>query len=426
MDLVKKNLVSIIFGAVAILAVVAIFWPISGFYSRLNADVAKRKTVFQSIKSLDKKRPLPQLELASSAEAKQLDAFPTKQVIDAWQYASDKLKDESAAIQKAAVQMNAHPLLVPNSLPLGTVDLRFKFIEQYKSDLLLTGANANRANSMPARVARAGFVPTEADVTKRKTEVQADFILKNGDPASDASLRAELDRQLNDVRDKMCKSISETCGVYVDTTAMDTYQPIIQLAADKAPDPGSIFIAQLGYWIQKDVLDSIAAANKDAKNVTESPVKRLIKIKFPGNAFQKMSVQAAPGQPGAAPPADTGTWPQPNKSISITGRDSNGVYDVIRFDVQLFADAAQVPRVLQELSRGKFITVLNCGMQSVDSGSFYATKGYYFCDPPDRPGKPIVQLDLSCEALLLREWTRELMPPGIKQALGVVDPPKAQ
>jgi hypothetical protein len=77
MDLVKKNLVSIIFGAIAILAVVAIFWPISGFYSRLNADVAKRKTVFQSIKSLDKKRPLPQLELAASAEAKQLDAFPT-------------------------------------------------------------------------------------------------------------------------------------------------------------------------------------------------------------------------------------------------------------------------------------------------------------------------------------------------------------
>jgi hypothetical protein len=40
--------------------------------------------------------------------------------------------------------------------------------------------------------------------------------------------------------------------------------------------------------------------------------------------------------------------------------------------------------------------------------------------------RPVVQLKLRCEALLLREWTRKYMPPAIKKALGIPDQQQLQ
>jgi hypothetical protein len=56
--------------------------------------------------------------------------------------------------------------------------------------------------------------------------------------------------------------------------------------------------------------------------------------------------------------------------------------------------------------------VTNCSVTAVDLGLMQAN-GYYYGD------KPVVTLDLNCEALLLRKWTEPLMPLRIKQALGI-------
>jgi len=89
------------------------------------------------------------------------------------------------------------------------------------------------------------------------------------------------------------------------------------------------------------------------------------------------------------------------------------VYDVIPFTVKLDVDAAQVPRVLQEMSRNKLVTVTNCSVSSIDLGLMQAN-GYYY------GSNPVVTLDLTCESLLLRKWTEPLMPLRVKQALGIV------
>jgi hypothetical protein len=418
MDLVKKNLVSIICGAVAILAVAAIFYPINGFYQSLNQDVQKRAAIHTTVRSiLTKQRNLPELGLDPVAEPKRLDQFPTKQVIEVWKAATDKVKEQSGEVLKAAVEMNTHTLLVPGSLPQSTPDTALDFRAKYTAEMDMNGPG--RANSLAVRTLKAGFLATPEQVMEGQRQAEADFKLKVGEPGSDANLIAQLTQEKSKVRDVLNAKVRDSSKLYVEPKAVEPYGAIMTLGPGAAPEAGRIYIAQVNYWIQKDVLEAIAAANKDAKDVTDSPVKHLFYIKFPQDAF-KLLEPLPSGSPVPPPVADTGQWPQPTYSSSVTGHISNPLFDVIRFDVQLFADAEQLPRVLQEFSRGRFITILNCSIQTVDAGAKEA-RGYFYGN------KPIVQLDMNCETILLRQWTRPLMPVSTKQAMGIpLDQPKPQ
>ena len=112
---------------------------------------------------------------------------------------------------------------------------------------------------------------------------------------------------------------------------------------------------------------------------------------------------------------DSPTQPiPPNYTISPTGRYSNALYDVIQFKLSLVVDAARIPQVLAALSRNRFITVYNTNVTAVDAGEHQAA-GYIYGP------QAVVQLDLDCEALFLREWTKPFMPRVVRAFLGVQD-----
>src|SRR4051794_40220927 len=120
MELVKKNLTSIICGVIALLAVVALFWPISGYYNELQAKADARKQVYTTLKGiLDKPRNLPTVSL-ETAEPKKLEQFPTQAVIDAGTAVQTQVKTQSAAMFETALKMNQHTPLVPGALPEGS------------------------------------------------------------------------------------------------------------------------------------------------------------------------------------------------------------------------------------------------------------------------------------------------------------------
>jgi hypothetical protein len=99
---------------------------------------------------------------------------------------------------------------------------------------------------------------------------------------------------------------------------------------------------------------------------------------------------------------------------SPTGRVSNGLYDVVHFDVIMDVDAEMVPMVMSELSRERFITVRRIdNLMAVDS-ALEQVQGYFYGN------RPVVRLTLACEALFLREWTKPLMPTGVKRILAGV------
>src|ERR1700722_7881058 len=104
MDIVKKNLVSIIMGVVAILGVVAVYvWPTPGLYVKLKGLLDDRVRFGASVTGLFSRTPtLPLLSVGVGAQPDSLDGFPNTQVTEAGQAAIDKLhKQADQMYQKA-------------------------------------------------------------------------------------------------------------------------------------------------------------------------------------------------------------------------------------------------------------------------------------------------------------------------------------
>src|SRR5258708_35772531 len=107
MDIVKKNLVSIIFGVIAIAAVVAAFYPMSGYFDGLNKKLAERRTKYDEAKAiLDKTRELPVIKLEDNAERTPLTVFPMPVITKMAQGYMDKLVSQSRGVFEAAMQIN--------------------------------------------------------------------------------------------------------------------------------------------------------------------------------------------------------------------------------------------------------------------------------------------------------------------------------
>src|SRR4051794_2899599 len=118
MEIVKKNIASILCGVVAIAAVVAWFWPIGGMYSTLKADVDKSKQQYDQVETLRKApRKLPTLVLEGNAEQAELKSFPNEKVIKAGQEKTAALTAQSKKMLETVTNLNIHHPLVEGSLP---------------------------------------------------------------------------------------------------------------------------------------------------------------------------------------------------------------------------------------------------------------------------------------------------------------------
>jgi len=204
-------------------------------------------------------------------------------------------------------------------------------------------------------------------------------------------------------------------------------QPPPMLPADgKSADVLSIWWTQVEFWVWSDVASAIREANAKARNVTEAPVKHLVNLTikddfFPSIANGGVGAPGAPGgDPNAAPAAASGALPDPTVAIpdsplavqTPTKRTSNNLYDVVQFSMTVDVEADQVPMFLKTLSTNRFITVTRLEMNPVDS-QLKQILGYVYGN------RPVVTLDLDCEALFMRQWTVKLMPDFIKRALGI-------
>src|SRR4051812_22921988 len=116
MDIVKKNLVSIILGVVAVAAVVANFYPMTGMYEVLHGKADARAKVDADLKGLlTKTRSLP--SLTEGGQAQPLPYYPTPRIIEQGKEATKKVADGSPALLDGVGKMNAHEPLLPGALP---------------------------------------------------------------------------------------------------------------------------------------------------------------------------------------------------------------------------------------------------------------------------------------------------------------------
>jgi hypothetical protein len=438
MEVVKKNLVSIICGVVAIIAILAVFWPISGMFEDLQQRATSRAGVYNQLRDLsNKERYLPKVSLREDVQPARLEQFPTERVIERGTKVTEQLEAEAKAIFEAAVRLNRGDKkpLVADVLPRprnNNVILTFQ--REYLREMDYNNPDpARRAQSMPMREMQAGLRPTDAEIKSESARIERAIISNElqhdtrGKPINEPQVKAKIAAELAEVGPRLRSDVAKRSKVFLDDGSFEVVERI-RTNANRPSAPPDLFWAQMSYWLQLDLARAIAEANAGAKDVTESTVKHIVNIDLPETFAQPQATNtaAAAGQDGGyggddmpTPAADPSQPIAPNFAISPTGRYSNPLYDVIHFRMSLVVDAERVPMVLQALSRNRFITAYETSISAVDSAEAQSN-GYIY------GARPVVRLDMQCEALFMRAWTTGFMPPQVKMALGIVDQPVAE
>jgi len=415
MEVLKKNLISIVVGVVAILAVAAIFWPISGMYTDLQKRLTQRLAVQSSMdRLLSAQRHLP-LVSPDQTDAGVLTVFPAQGVIDAGKAATDKVAAQAEAMMQKAVEVNRHILLFPNALPKPDDATKYSFAQKYIEE------TTNYARWQ--RILNSGVAPTPDEVAKAIQDLK-DRIYKKwglqpnggGDPGAVRQAADDFNAEAVKIKPAMQMEAARKYSIYMllptqgQIGAMP-YDATVSVAAGHAPPgPEQIWADQLGVWILDDITQAIARTNKtwsdsDAPDgppvcdILHAPIKQLERV---DNLVAVYSPSAADAQAGIGGP--TPKVP----SVSPTGRVCNALYDVERFRVALVVDAAKIPIILRELQSQQFLSVLNVQINEVVDPAIAASNGYRYGD------KPVVRMELDCEDLLMRNWTGDLMPDSIK------------
>src|SRR5688572_24142079 len=118
MELVKRNIVSIIFGVIALIALVALFVPLGGMQEEFQESLKKQAQLDQNIRQL---LSTPRMKPVTSpgGQPEPLDVFPSRTVIDLARGVTDDVHSESQAAMRAAEEINKrdHVLLLAGALP---------------------------------------------------------------------------------------------------------------------------------------------------------------------------------------------------------------------------------------------------------------------------------------------------------------------
>lgn len=211
------------------------------------------------------------------------------------------------------------------------------------------------------------------------------------------------------------------------------------------PSPRDLWEGQMGLWIQQDIARAIALTNRvdfTPSNVTNAPIKRLVRIQIvPGyvgvgpakggvtmqgptegrnfGTFFDAGAVAAPTPPAGAPargkPAAAEAKPVNDFVTSPTGRISNPIYDVIHVWVRVVVDYQRLPTFFDNLSQVNFMTILKWQITDVDEYKAMEDRVLY-------GSGDCVEASILIETIWLRDWTAKLMPPDVRNYLGVPDP----
>ncbi len=175
-----------------------------------------------------------------------------------------------------------------------------------------------------------------------------------------------------------------------------------------APELDRIWEAQLGYWIQKDVVEAIVAVNQEAADrlqrddrwVGVMPIKEVISIRVSQRAVPR--VGEGDLTYGHAPGGFDDALPPGSAETVFTGLGSTGTFDVMQFAVKLVMDQRDIPRLIERLTADSLHTVLRVSYQAVPVDRDLKGKIY--------GPEPTVNVVMDFETILLNEVFGHLKP----------------
>jgi hypothetical protein len=259
-----------------------------------------------------------------------------------------------------------------------------------------------------------------------------------------AGMNVNVNSAQETVIDEVCRERADQISVYADPGVFPNYafwENYRFPGGDQAIK--DCWYSQVAYWIYEDVAAAIKSINGGSQKVDESPVKRLLGVRFQGPVLTRGgSTQGVvfgginPGMGGQRIAMDkpiyvTSVQRSPFMGQPWTSRIGNETLDVIHFAVSVIADSQAVLPFYKELCSSKphtfreqykadgktveaihnQITILESTVSAVNMKSPEHT--YY------RYGSAgVMRVDLVCEYLLYREGYDSLKPTPVKNEIG--------
>lgn len=411
---VKKNAVSLAAAVVAIGAMTVPFFVADPKVAEVKTAMESSASTAGTVESMvNKQRKQPVLD-PTHPEAPPLNGFPTKSVTEAGDKAVRHLADQSAAMLKEAMNFNRHAPLVMEVFTAGPGTPYSAAFDRFKEEYIkimpdgLNGHVNGRRPYLPEEIVRA--VANEKEKIAQERSLRQNGVVVNQAEITELQRRAELEMPA-----MMKTDVAKRSSVYV---SADTWMAAKDIPlAQTAPVREAVWLAQLGLWIQQDVCEVVKECNAGSNSVFTSPVKHIVHVDF---------VQANPYLLGLSPTGEatntvpvTGVKPEAPinliKAASVTGRVSNGLYDVVQYRLTVRVSESFVPQFLAQISKGRLQYVLNVQMRALNSQAEAATGFLYGNDR-------VVELQVTVESLFLRTWTEPLMPKAIRQMVGIEPP----
>lgn len=414
----KRNPLIVASVAVMVLAPAAAWWFSSQMHAENDKQTEDRAKEMVSLEKLEK----TSVEIAlPGREPSQQIGVVTPKMVAAYEELTRKLREDAVAVQKTA--------LIKNQKQRTKLTADISVRPSNVNTVAETVLNTLRKSVEDALVAaRAGVPPDEDKVIDQVQRRQDQFI--SGEKKTDRkSLTAEeldkLNRALAEKRLQVYADGAATVSFYADIYDLGLPTDPKSATAGTAPSESKMFYWQWRTWIVEDVIRAVAAANKPYRNVVDSPVKRIVGLRFSDEkSFETVPAPAAASAPGSAlgtgapaegAPADAAAAPtgpppiDPKNAVpydfvrSFTGRQTNTLYDVRKFRVTMVVATAGLPDILNAIAKENFMTVVNISMLPADAFADAAEGYIYGADPVS-----LVNIDI--ESIWLREWMGKLMP----------------
>lgn len=205
---------------------------------------------------------------------------------------------------------------------------------------------------------------------------------------------------------------AKTIRMYADVINSFHISPI---GAPDAPRPTveALWKAQVGLWIQEDVVSAIAELNAEAARqlrdvepqVEYMPVKRLERINVFGYRLKDRMLEFESWSPAESARDDK------HAGDSFTGKVSDDQFDVLRFNVIVVVDQRQLMRLIDAIAKKNLYKCIE--LEYGIPPETDQERGYLY------GSSPCVRARIEFEAYMSRKEFATMMPKAIADQLGV-------
>jgi len=458
---IKAHWLIVLFSAIILVSLPAFWFVSSSMNERVQSEIESRVSDFQrSIQRVENVNVRIKPLTPGVSEFDQ-NMVINEDVLKEYRAIRESIKDDADAIIQEAIAINragherelvpgllpAPPPGMENELPYRIHDA---YIEAHRG--LLDRLNAGQP------IPSDNLVEVLRDF--RETFLRVQLHREPGDPLTEEE-QQELRESMTARRLLEYRQHAEEISVYADLEVFN----LTPWDSTNAPSPGQWFDWQHQYWVNIDLVRAINRANSVASEGggalagiagrPSSVIKRILNVEVlpmydvrrparseeeededqgwgegfgfeggeqmgfeggpalgKGGGGERMGRSSSAAEPKEIDNSDPNEPFESDFSDSISGRTSNGLYDIRDVNLSLIVDSNRIPALINAIQSTNLMTVVGSSMKTAPVLEHMA-QGYYY------GREPVVQLDLEIETIWLRDWTTELMPEDVKAALGI-------